>query len=100
MQGLQGTFPWSKKRLPSDKVQWCCVLECIILVHNFWTELVGHDQISAVFGPEYKRVINIHGYDRIRKYYLQPGNYETDDEAKLTEENFGNKGEDDDFFGE
>ncbi len=63
-------------------------------------ELVGHDQISAVFGPEYKCVINIHGYNRICKYYLLPGNYETDDEAELMEENFGNKGEDDDFFGE
>jgi hypothetical protein len=53
-----------------------------------------------VFGPEYKRIINIHGYDRIPMYYLQPGNYETDDEAELMEENFGSEGEDDDFFGE
>jgi hypothetical protein len=53
-----------------------------------------------VFGPEYKRVINIYGYDRICKYYLQPGDNKTDDEAELMEENFGNKGEDDDFFGE
>jgi hypothetical protein len=36
-----------------------------------------------VFAPEYERVINIHGYDRIRRYYLEPGNYETDDEAGL-----------------
>ncbi len=53
-----------------------------------------------MFGPEYERVINIHGYDRIRKYYLQPGNYDTDNEAELMEENFGNEGEDDDFIGE
>jgi hypothetical protein len=67
------------------------VIECIILVHNFRTEIVGHNQISTVFAPEYKRVINIHGYDRILQYYLQPGNYETDDEAELMEENFGAK---------
>ena len=35
------------------------------------------------------RVININGYDRIRKYYLQPGDYKTDDEAELMDENFG-----------
>ncbi len=44
-------------------------------------------------------MINIHGYNRIHKYYLQPGDYETDDEAELMEENFGDKGEDDDTFG-
>ncbi len=34
-------------------------------------------------------MINSHGYNQIQKYYLQPGDYETDDEAKLMEENFG-----------
>ncbi len=53
-----------------------------------------------MFGPEYERIININSYDRIRKYYLQPADDETDDEAELMEENFGNKGEDHDFFGE
>jgi hypothetical protein len=43
-------------------------------------------------------MINIHGYDRIYKYYLEPGNYETDNEAELMEENFGNKGEHEDTF--
>ncbi len=52
-------------------------------MHNFRTEIVGHNQITEVFAPEYEQVINIHGYDRIRQYYLQPGNYETDDEAEL-----------------
>ena len=97
MRGLQGTFPRCKKRLPSDKEKRRRVLECIILVHNFRTEVVGHNQISAVFAPEYKRVINIHGYDRIRRYYLEPG-YETDDEAELLEENFGNDEEHEDGF--
>ena len=53
--------------------------------------------IIEVFGPEYERVININGHDRICQYYLQPGDYETDDEAELMEENFGNKAEDNDF---
>ncbi len=67
------------------------MLECIILVHNFRAELVELNQIAAVFNPEYKNVINIHGYDRIQRYYLQPGDYETDDKAELMEENFGGK---------
>ncbi len=83
MRGLQGTFPQCKKRLPSNKEKRRRVLECIILVHNFRTEVVDHNQISAVFAPEYERVINIHGYDRIHRYYLEPGDYETDDEAEL-----------------
>ena len=72
MRGWQGTFPCCKKRLPSNKEKRHRVLECIVLVHNFRTELVGHNQILEVFGPEYEQVININGYDRIRKYYLQP----------------------------
>jgi len=63
-------------------------------------EIVGHNQISAVFAPENKRVIiiNIHGYDRIHRYYLEPGDYETEDEAELLEENFGNDEEKEDGF--
>ena len=98
VHGLQWTFPQCKKQLPSDKEKCRRVLECIILVHNFRTEVVGHNQISAVFAPEYKRVINIHGYDRIRRYYLESGDYDTDDEAELLEENFGNNKENEDGF--
>ena len=86
-----------KKRLPSDKEKRHWVIECIILVNNFRSELVGHNQISEMFGPEYEQVININDYDRIHQYYLQPGDYETDDEAELMEENFGNEGDDNDF---
>jgi hypothetical protein len=50
-----------------------------------------------VFAPEYERVININGYDRIRQYYLQPGDYVTDDEAELMEENFGDEQDDVEF---
>jgi hypothetical protein len=55
-----------------------------------------------VFDPEYEQVINIHGYDRIRTYYLQPGNYDTDDKAELMDEVMdevvGNKEENEDGF--
>ncbi len=44
-----------------------------------------------VFAPEYKQVININSCNRIHTYYLEPGDYETDDEAELLEENFGNE---------
>jgi hypothetical protein len=42
--------------------------------------------------------INIHGNDRIHRYYLEPGDYETDNEAELLEENFGNNEENEDGF--
>ena len=61
-------------------------------------EVVGHDQSSAVCKPEVKQVIDINGYNRIHWYYLQPGDYKTDDEAELMEDNFGNEGEDNDEF--
>ena len=98
MRGLQGTFPWCKKHLPLDKEKRRRVIECVILVHNFWTEIIGHNQITKVFALEYEQVINICSYDRICQYYLQPGNYETDDKAELIKENFGNKGENKDGF--
>jgi hypothetical protein len=98
MCGLQGTFPRCKKCLPSDKDKCWHVLECIVLLHNFQTEIVGHNQISTVFAPKYEQVININGYDRICRYYLEPDDYETNDKAELVEENFGNKGEHVDGF--
>ncbi len=82
-------FPCCEKHLPTDKDKRRMVLECIIFLHNFQTELVGLYQIAEVFNHEYKNVINIHGYDWIQRYYLQPGDYETNNEAELMEENFG-----------
>ena len=96
MHRLQGLLPRCKKHLPSDKEKRWHFLECIVSVHNFRTEVVGHNQISAVFAPEYERVININDYHRIHRYYLEPGNYETDDKAELLEENFGNERENED----
>ncbi len=65
------------------------VLDSTILIHNFWTEFVGLNQISEVFNSKYEHVINIHGYNWIQRYFLKPGDYETNNEAKLMEEDFG-----------
>jgi hypothetical protein len=89
MRRLQGAFPCCKKHLPSNKDKRQAVLECIFFTHNFHTKIVGHNQVSDVFSPEYNRVINIHGYDWIRQYYLECGDYETEDEAELFEVKFG-----------
>ncbi len=79
MRGLQGTFPRWKKHLPSDHEQRRLVLEAIVLVHNYWTELVGYNQINMVFDAEYVCIQNLNGYDRIAQYYFLPGEYDSDD---------------------
>ena len=78
MRGLQGTFPRWKKRLPSDHFQRRLVIEAIILIHNYHTELVGFNQINTVFDSEYVRIHNLEGYDRITQYYFRPGEYNSD----------------------
>ena len=80
MRGLQGTFPRLKRRLPSDDNKRKKVLESIVYVHNLRTAIVGKNQIKTVFDPEYERIHNLEGYDRIRQYYFQPGEYDTDDD--------------------
>jgi hypothetical protein len=80
MRGLQGSFPRCKKRLPTDNLLRRKILEAIIFIHNFRTEVVGLSQIKTVFDPEYERSITLEGYDRIAQYYLHPGDYVTDDD--------------------
>ena len=80
MRGLQGSFPRCKKRLPTDNLLRRKILEAIIFIHNFRTEVVGLLQIKTVFDPEYERSITLKGYDRIAQYYLHPGDYVTDDD--------------------
>ena len=80
MRGLQGSFPRCKKRLPTESRKRRSVLESIVLIHNFRTELVGSNQIKTVFDQEYERVINLDGYDRISKYYLRPEDFDSDQE--------------------
>ena len=43
-------------------------------------EIVGSNQIKTIFDPEYERVLNLEGYDRISKYYLRPDDHDTDEE--------------------
>ena len=69
MRGLQGSFPRFKKRLPSDKTKRKNIIQSIVLVHNFRTEIMGCGQINAVFDPEYERVIVLAGNDHIKRYY-------------------------------
>ena len=92
MRGLQGTFPRIKHRLPSDCEKRQLVLECIVYIHNFRTDLVGQNQIQTVFDPEYERVINIEGYDRIHRYYYHPEDFEADDAIFLAEHGINENG--------
>ena len=77
MRGLQGTFPRCKKRMPSDSALRRLVIEAIVLVHNYRTELVGYSQIQTVFDPEYVRCENLQGYDQISQVYFCPGEYDS-----------------------
>ncbi len=54
------------------------VMDAIILVHNFWTNYVGYNQIKSVFEPEYVRIENLEGYDRIAQHYFHPGDYDSE----------------------
>jgi hypothetical protein len=49
-----------------------------MVVHNFRTNYVGYNQIKTVFNPEYVRVENLEGYDRIAQYYFRPGDYDSE----------------------
>jgi hypothetical protein len=81
MRALQGSFPRCNKHLPGNCKTRRRVLESIVLIHNFRTDLVGSNQISTVFEPEYERYINLAGYDRISQYYLQPEDFDSDSDS-------------------
>ena len=49
---ITGDLSLMQKRLPLDKEKRRHVIECVILVHNLQTELVGHNQIMEVFALE------------------------------------------------
>jgi len=70
MRGLQGAFPRFKKRLPGNAFKQSLVIQSIVSIHNFRTEIVGLNQIRTVFDPEYERYISLRGYDRICRYYF------------------------------
>ena len=79
MRGLQGAFPRWKKRLPRDHFQRRLVIEAIILIHFYCSELVGFNQIYTLFDSEYVRIQNLEGYDWIAQYYFRLGEYNSDD---------------------
>ncbi len=54
-------FPRCKKHMPSDSALRRLVIEAIVLVHNYQTELVGNNQIQTVFDPEYVWCENLQG---------------------------------------
>ena len=81
MCALQSAFPQCKKYFPSDFRQRRLVLESIILIHNFRTDIVGCNQIKTVFDSEYKRYINLDGYDCISQYYLRPEDFNSDSDS-------------------
>ena len=80
MCGMQGTFLRCKTCLLSEIYKRRLVLQAMVLIHNYCTEIVGLNQIKSVFGPEYEHVISLEGYDRISKYYLRADDYDTDEE--------------------
>jgi hypothetical protein len=67
-----------KKRLPSDSAKREKVIHAIVLIHNFRTDIVGCNQIKAVFDPEYEKYLSIEGHNKIYHYYFQPGDYISD----------------------
>ncbi len=89
---MQGTFPRIKKHLPSDHALQRLVIEAIVLVQNFRTDYVGHNQIRTVFEPGYVRIENLQGYDQIAQYYFCPGDYDSKvDEDGTDNDNESNK---------
>ena len=77
---MQGSFPRCKKCLPQESYNRRLTLEAIVLIHNYCTEIAGSNQIKTFFYPEYEHVINLEGYDPMRKHYLRPVDYDTDEE--------------------
>ena len=70
MHGMQDSFPWCKKYLHTECNKHRLVLELIILIHNYRTELVGLNQVNTIFDPKYKWVVNLEGYDGISQHHL------------------------------
>ena len=86
MRALQGSFPRFKSRLPSNSAKREKVISTIVLVHNFCTHLISRNQIKTVFDPEYERSVAIEGHDKIYQYYFQEGDYVSDSDDDLGEE--------------
>lgn len=70
MRAIQGTFCRIKSRLTSDKEIRRKILLSVVLPQNFRTEIMGINQIAAVFNPHYEQFVNLDGYDRIARYFM------------------------------
>jgi hypothetical protein len=81
MPGLQGTFPWCKKRFPSDNAMRRLVIEAIVSVQIFQTDYVGYKYMKTILDLEYVCVENLQGYDLIAHYYFHPGDYDSEVEG-------------------
>ena len=64
-----GNISKDQKKIPSDKLKRKRIIESIVLVQNYCKHFVGLNQIKTGFDPEYERIMNITGYDRISRYY-------------------------------
>jgi len=64
MRGLQDSFQRFMKRLTSYSTKRKNIIQSIILVHNFRTQV-----IDCSFDPEYQRVIVLQGNDHINCYF-------------------------------
>jgi hypothetical protein len=60
---------------PKHHYQRWLVLESIVMINNYRMELVGYNQINTVFDPEYVRIQNLEGSNKIAQYYFCPGDY-------------------------
>ena len=70
MRGLQGSFTRLKSRLTSNSRMQKLIFETILLNNNFRTTYVGFNQIATVFNPHYDQYINLDGYVRIARYFI------------------------------
>ncbi len=69
MRALQGSFARLASKLTFRHEKRRLTVLCCLLLHNYRTEFVGLNQIAEVFNVHYSEMINIDGYDRIRRYF-------------------------------
>ena len=81
MGRMQGSFPQCKKLMPIDGLKGRLVLESILIIHNFCTEVVGSNQIKTVFDSKYERYAVWD--DRMSQYYFCPDDFESGDDGNV-----------------
>ena len=69
MRALQGTFSRLKSRMTSNLKKRERIILSVVLLHNYRTEIVGLNQIAAVFNRHYQQYIHLDNYDRIHRYF-------------------------------